>query len=44
MEQAEYNYHYHYSYSPNAKVVYERGRYMLHVQEMNDSVEVRRAR
>ena len=42
-QQAEYKYHYYYAYMPRAKVIQDRGRYMLHVEGMNDSVEVRRA-
>ena len=42
-KQAEYKYLYHYAYMPKAKVVQEEGRYVLHVEGMQDSVEVRRA-
>jgi hypothetical protein len=41
-KQDEYKYHYHYAYMPDAKVVEDGGRYMLHVEGMDDSVEVRR--
>jgi len=41
--QAEYKYLYHYAYMPQAKVVQEGGRYMLHVDGVSESVEVRRA-
>lgn len=42
-KQAEYNYCYHYAYMPRAKIIQEGGRYMLHVEGMSDSIEVRRA-
>lgn len=41
--QAEYKYLYHYAYRPRAKVVQEGGRYVLHVDGVSDTVEVRRA-
>lgn len=41
--QAEYKYNYHYAYMPRAKVIQEGGRYILTVEGMGDSVEVRRA-
>lgn len=41
-KQAEFKYHYHYAYMPRAKIIQEGGLYMLHVEGMNDSVEVRR--
>lgn len=41
-QQAAYKYHYHYAYMPRAKVIQEGSRYMLQVEGMNDSVEVRR--
>lgn len=41
--QREYKYHYHYAYSPEAKVVEEGGRYILHVNGVSDNVEVDRA-
>lgn len=41
--QAVYKYHYYYAYMPRAKIVQEGGRYTLHVEGMNDSIEVRRA-
>lgn len=41
--QAEYRYNYHYAYMPRAKVIQEGGRYMLHVDDMSDAVEVRPA-
>ncbi len=42
-KQAEYKYLYHYAYMPRAKVIQEGGRYMLHVDGISDSVEVRQA-
>ncbi len=39
-KQAEYKYNYHYAYLPNAKVVQDGGRLVLHVEGINDSVEV----
>lgn len=39
--QAEYKYLYHYAYMPWAKVVEEGGRYVLHVDGVPDTVEVR---
>ncbi len=42
-KQAEYKYLYHYAYMPRAKVVQEGGRYVLHVEGVSDSVEVRQA-
>lgn len=42
-KQAEYKYLYHYAYMPHAKVVHEGGRYVLYVDGVADSVEVRRA-
>lgn len=39
--QAAYRYQYHYAYMPLARVVQENGRYMLFVDGMNSSVEVR---
>lgn len=41
-KQNEYKYHYHYAYMPFAKVVDEGGRYMLYVEGMDESVEVKR--
>lgn len=41
-QQAEYKYNYHYAYMPRAKVVEKGGRYVLEVEGMSDSVEVRR--
>ncbi len=41
--QAEYKYLYHYAYMPRAKVVQEAGGYMLYVEGVNDSVQVRPA-
>jgi hypothetical protein len=41
--QAEYKYNYYYSYMPSAKVVSKGSRYILEVDGMNDSVEVRPA-
>jgi len=42
-KQNEYKYHYHYAYSPKAKVVEEGGRYILYIDGMNESVEVKKA-
>ena len=42
--QAEYLYHYHYAYMPRAKVIEEHERLMLHIDGMDESVEVRRVR
>lgn len=39
--QAVYKYHYHYAYMPHAKIMQERGRYMLHVDGVDEAVEVR---
>jgi hypothetical protein len=41
-KQAAYKYHYHYAYMPRAKIIQEGSRYLLQVEGMNDSVEVRR--
>lgn len=41
--QAEYKYNYYYAYMPYARVTYEGGRYVLEVEGIDDSVEVRRA-
>ena len=41
--QTEYKYNYYYAYMPYARVICEGGRYLLEVEGMNDSVEVRRA-
>lgn len=41
-KQAEYKYNYYYEYMPHAKVLYKGGRYLLTVEGMTDSVEVRR--
>jgi len=41
-QQAEYKYNYHYAYMPRAKVVDKGGRYVLEVEGMSNSVEVRR--
>ena len=41
--QVVYKYHYHYAYMPRAKVVQNGGQYILHVEGMNNSVEVSRA-
>lgn len=41
--QTEYKYHYHYAYMPRAKIVQEGGRYILHVDGMDDTVEVQPA-
>ena len=41
-KQGEYKYVYHYAYRPQARVVQEGGRYLLHVEGMSESVEVRR--
>ena len=40
--QAEYKYYYHYAYMPRAKVIQDKGRYILEVEGMTDSVEVLR--
>jgi hypothetical protein len=42
--QNEYKYNYFYAYMPDAKVVDEGGKSVLHVGDMDDSVEVVRAR
>jgi len=42
-KQAEYKYHYYYAYMPRAKVIDEGGRYLIQVEGMSDTVEVRRA-
>ncbi len=42
-KQVEYKYLYHYAYMPRAKVVDEGGRYVLHVEDVSESVEVRPA-
>ena len=42
-KQSVYKYHYYCAYMPRAKIVQESGRYTLHVEGMNDSIEVRRA-
>lgn len=42
-KQAVYKYQYHYASSPRAKVVQEGGRYILYVDGMGGSVEVRQA-
>ncbi|MDB5733251.1 MAG: hypothetical protein JWQ03_3146, partial [Variovorax sp.] len=41
--QAVYQYSYYYAYMPRAKVVEERGSYMLYVEGIDDPVEVSRA-
>jgi hypothetical protein len=41
--QAVYKYQYQYLYMPEARVVDEGGTYMLYVDGMNESIEVRRA-
>ncbi|VAW19366.1 hypothetical protein MNBD_BACTEROID05-356 [hydrothermal vent metagenome] len=38
---SEYKYHYHYAYMPHAKVIQYGGRFILQVEGMDDSVEVR---
>lgn len=43
-QQNEYKYLYQYAYMPFAKVVDEGGRYMLHVEDVNEPVEVKRVR
>lgn len=40
--QKSYRYMYRYAYRPEVKVVDEGGRYMLHVEGMNEAIEVRR--
>ena len=40
-KQAEYKYHYYYAYMPHVKVIQNGGRFILEVEGMNDSVEVR---
>ncbi len=42
-KQTEYKYLYHYAYMPRAKVVQEGSRYVLYVEGLSDSVEVRPA-
>ena len=42
-KQKSYHYLYHYAYMPQAKVVEEKGYYMLIVEGVNDSIEVCRA-
>jgi hypothetical protein len=42
-KQAEYKYNYYYAYMPYARVISKGGRYVLEVEGMNDSVDVRRA-
>ena len=41
-KQAEYKYHYFYAYRPGAKVIQDGGRFIIKVEGLNDSVEVRR--
>jgi hypothetical protein len=41
--QARYRYLYRYAYRPEARVVDEGGTYMLYVDGMDESIEVRRA-
>lgn len=41
--QNEHKYLYHYAYMPRAKVVQDGGRHRLHVDGVDESVEVRRA-
>lgn len=42
--QNEYKYHYHYAYMPGARVIADGSRYILHVDGMSDTVEVKRLR
>lgn len=41
-QQNEYKYHYHYAYMPRAKVVQSGGRCMLHVEGINEPVQVKK--
>ena len=41
-KQMEYKYNYQYFYMPDAKVVYEKGCYMMHVDGIDEPVEVKK--
>jgi len=41
-QQDEYKYLYHYAYRPRAKVIEDKGIYILEVQGINERIRVRR--
>jgi uncharacterized protein YjlB len=42
--QAVYNYHYYYAYMPDARVLEDRGAYLIEINGMGDTVEVTQVR
>jgi hypothetical protein len=41
-EQVHYAYRYHYAYHPHVRIWLDSGRYLLDVDGMNDTLEIRR--